>query len=80
MSEDMKFDSASRTEQPCWRWPMLSRKAHWYPDGIRSACNGWMLGRITETQTASLDKAGPDDCARCWRAWRKTQPVTESAP
>lgn len=69
-------DGSGRTEPAAgavWRWPMQSRKAHWCPDGITAACKRWMLGTITETQTASMDKPGPDDCAQCWRAWRKSK-------
>ncbi len=59
---------------PRWAWPLLARKAHWFPkDSITSACGSWMFtGEGTRSQGLGK-KPGPDDCVRCWRKAKKTQ-------
>lgn len=52
-----------------WRWPRLSRKAHYYMAGETiSVCGKWMYsGPLTPTQETAEGKPGPDDCTPCWR-------------
>jgi len=56
-----------------WKWPMNSRKAHWYRDGeSRSACRSWLYtGRALDTQDSPEDKPGSDECAACWHGRRQ---------
>jgi len=58
-----------------WKWPMNSRKAHYFlDDEIRSLCLGWAYtGPATQSQGSPADKPGPDDCAKCWRLMRKRE-------
>lgn len=47
-----------------WGWPMASRKAHYFINGM-SLCRKWMYtGTLTQNQSS---ERGPDDCAECHR-------------
>jgi len=65
-------------QKPGWRWPERSRKAHFFGEDGRSLCGKWLFfGPLLGTQTIGM-KAGPDDCAECYRrAWKVIGATTE---
>lgn len=55
-----------------WGWPMLSRKAHYFVDGV-SLCRKWMF---TGEVSGDPDKPGADDCKDCVRRAAKRKGTT----
>ena len=55
-------DTEAAEVQRGWGWPQLSRKAHYFVNGM-SLCRKWMYtGALTPNQST---ERGPDDCAEC---------------
>ena len=55
-----------------WRWPALSRKAHYFIEG-RSLCGKWLF--FGDSQGKGLAFKGDDDCAACFKKQQALKPT-----
>lgn len=68
MTTAAESDTATKTTDG-WGWPMLSRKAHYFTDGM-SLCRKWMFTGGPSGSQSTDEERGPDDCAQCHRKVR----------
>ena len=65
---------ASKPRSPlrgAWKWPVESKKAHWFATGdARSICSKWVYTGPSLPTQETLETPGPDDCAACFRLAR----------